>query len=428
MKNAKKVSEKTSADKLKNKSIGKSKKPAVKETENVPKLVHLLQVHQIELEHQNQELRIVQEELEVSRNKFVNLFDFSPVPYFSLNPKGIINEVNLIASKMFGIDRGKLIGKQFNHYILLDVRDIFNNFINTIFSSPGKHICEVKLINTNKDIFFVRLEGLELENELEPERKCQLAVIDLTEYKNIETSLKETAEELKSLNATKDKFFSIIAHDLRSPFQSLLGFSEMLSTQIETLSLEEIVKYSKDLNSNLINVYGLLDNLLQWALMQRDAVEFKPINLNLYELVNKMIIISNPIAKKKNISISNNVDSGRVVYADSDMIHSIVQNLITNAIKFTPIDGKIYVTSVEKNGCIEISVRDTGVGIKSNNYSELFNFDSIFSTNGTLGEKGTGLGLPLCKEFVEKHGGNIWVESDLGKGSKFTFTLPITIS
>jgi PAS domain S-box-containing protein len=428
MKKIKKASEKENTSKPIKKNKEKLIKPAAKVKEDVPKLVHLLQVHQIELEHQNQELRIAQEELEVSRNKYVNLFDFSPVPYFALNPEGIINEVNLIASKIIGIDRGKLIGKQFNHYILPDVRDIFNNFIKTVFNSPEKHNCEVKLINSNKDIFYVRLEGLELENELEPERKCQLAVIDLTEYKNIESSLKVTAEELKSLNATKDKFFSIIAHDLRSPFQSLLGFSEMLSTQIETLSLEEIVKFSKDLNSNLINVYGLLDNLLQWSLMQRDAVEYKPDNLNLYELVNKMITVSNPAAKKKNISISNNVDPEKEVYADSDMLHSIIQNLITNAIKFTPVDGKIYVASVEKDGCIEFSVQDTGVGIKYNNYSELFNFNSIFSTTGTSGEKGTGLGLPLCKEFVEKHGGKIWVESDLGKGSKFTFTLPIKIS
>jgi PAS domain S-box-containing protein len=156
----------------------KAKKKSV-EIEDVKKLVHLLQVQQIELEHQNQELRIAQEELEVSRNQYVNLYDFSPIPYFSMDKESIIKEVNLIASKMLGIDRNKLVGKRFITFIPLDERDAFNKFINSVFSSDVKNSCELKVMNKDKRAFSVRLEGLLLEDALQKDQKCQVALIEL---------------------------------------------------------------------------------------------------------------------------------------------------------------------------------------------------------------------------------------------------------
>jgi signal transduction histidine kinase len=263
---------------------------------------------------------------------------------------------------------------------------------------------------------------------LEPDQKCQVALIDLTEYRIVKDSLIESNEALKILNTTKDKFFSIIAHDLRRPFQSLLSYSELLSKEIESLSHEEIILFSKGLNDNLKNLYGLLENLLHWSMMQRNLLEHNPVNLNLHDVVNKIIGVSNQSAMEKIISLSNNIETGTFVYADVDMLRSVVQNLIINAIKFTPTGGKIIVSSIEKDSFVEVSVQDTGMGIESEKSSELFNFNTIFTTEGTGGEKGTGLGLPLCKEFIERNGGKIWVESELGKGSKFTFTLLKTIS
>ncbi|MGB8316604.1 MAG: PAS domain-containing sensor histidine kinase [Ignavibacteriaceae bacterium] len=401
----------------------KSKNPQVNKFEDVQKLVHLLQVHQVELEHQNEELRITQNELEVSRNKYVNLFDFSPTPYFTLDMEGIIKEVNLSASKMLGIGRSKLIGKKLITYIPLNEKEIFNSFIKTVFSLREKHACELKITNKDKNVYQVLLEGLEIDDSLEPDRICQVALIDLTEFKRIEYSLKETNEELKIINATKDKFFSIIAHDLRRPFQSLLGYSELLATEIESLSHEEIIQFSKALNENLNSLFGLLENLLNWSMMQRNILEYKPVKLKLYDLVNKIIGILSKGAAEKNISLSNNIKAETSVYADVDMLRSIVQNLIMNAIKFTPTEGRIIVSSVNKEGLVEVSVQDTGTGIEPEKISNLFHLGSKFTTDGTAGEKGTGLGLPLCKEFVERNEGKIWVESELGKGSKFIFTL-----
>ena len=363
MKRTKKESGKTINKKAKKKTEPKHKKPAIEKIEDVKRLVQLLQVHQVELEHQNEELRITQEELEVSRNKYVNLFDFSPIPYFTLDLNGIIKEVNLSASKMFGIDRNKLIGKNFITYIPLDDKDIFNSFIKIVFSSPIKHTCELKVMNKDKHVFHVLLEGLELDDTLESEKKCQVALIDLTEYKRVEDSLKKSNEELKKLNSTKDKFFSIISHDLKGPFQSLLSYSETLAGEIESLSHEEIVLFSKGLNDNLKNIYVLLENLLHWSLMQRNMLEYQPVNLNLYDLIDKIVGTSSQSAKEKNISISNDVDRRTFVYADVNMLRLVVQNLMTNAIKFTHIDGRIIISSVEKGGFVEVAVQDTGIGI-----------------------------------------------------------------
>ena len=428
----KRVANKTKKKNLK-KNIKKSvkkktepmvKKPDAKQLNDIQRLVYLLQVHQVELEHQNEELRIAHEELEVSRNKYVNLFDFSPTPYFTLDPEGIIKESNLSASKMFGVDRNKLIGKHFDTFIPMGERNIFHSFIKAVFNFSMKQSCELSLINKDKREFHVLLEGLELEDTLGSEKKCQVAIIDLTEYKRVENSLIRTNEELNALNTTKDKFFSIIAHDLKSPFQSLLGFSETLATEIDIMSNEEIALFSKGLNDDLRNIYGLLDNLLQWSIIQRNMLEHNPENVNLYDQVSKIIGIADQDAKKKNITIFNRIESGTFVYVDSVMLRSVIQNLINNAIKFTKAGGQIVASSIEKSHLIEVSVEDTGIGIDAKLIHGLFSFDTIFTTNGTAGEKGTGLGLPLCKEFVERNEGKIWVETEKGKGSKFIFTLP----
>jgi len=414
----------TTNNKKSMKQIGsKLKKPVVEKLEDVKRLVQLLQIHQIELEHQNQELRITQGELEVSRNKYVNLFDFSPIPYFTLDVDGIMKEVNLSAAKMLKVDRSKLIGKKFNAYVTLENKDIFNSFIKNIFNSLVKHSCELNLFNKDKRIFQVLLEGLEFDEYSESGQMCQIAVIDLTEYKKIEESLNETTERFKLLNDTKDKFFSIIAHDLRSPFQSLLSSTELLATEIENLTKEEITRFSKGLNDNIRNLYDLMENLLHWSLLQRNMIIYNPGKINLYTEVEKKIENLNQNIVKKNISIYNKIDSGILIYADINMLHLIIQNLLINAIKFTQIEGQIIVSSVEKKDMVEVTIQDTGEGINPDITSKLFNFSKQFTTNGTTGEKGTGLGLPLCKEFVERNGGEIWVESELGKGSKFTFTL-----
>ncbi len=429
MKQTKKISNKVTNKKVKKKTEPKNKKLDPEKIEDVQKLVHLLQVHQVELEHQNNELRIAQEELESSRNKYVNIFDFSPIPYFTLDINGIIKEVNLNAAKMFAIERKKLIGSNFISFISLDERDIFNGFIKSVFTSSIKCACELKVINKDKRVFHVLLEGLKLDDAPEEtDRNCQLAIIDLTEYKKVENSLKESNEELKILNSSKDKFFSIIAHDLRRPLESLLGYSELIAAEIETLSQDEIMQFSKGLNENLKNLFALIENLLNWSLMQRDLLEYNPVNLDLHSLISEIISTLKQSINDKDILLSNNVVRETHVYADANMLRSILQNLIINAIKFTPSKGLINIKSASEGSFVVVTVQDNGIGIEPQKSSVLFDFNRMFTTTGTAGEKGTGLGLPLCKEFIERNDGKIWVESEVGKGSKFSFSVRKKIS
>ena len=245
----------------------------------------------------------------------------------------------------------------------------------------------------------------------------------MTEFKKVEDKLNKTNEELKELNATKDKFFSIIAHDLRSPFEALLKYSELLATETEKLSHEEILQFSGALNEILNNLYGLLENLLHWSMLQRNLISFDPESININNAVEKIIRVSNHNALRKNISISNQTEKEIFVFADANMLQLIIQNLIINALKFTPEGGQIIISAKIKDKFVEISICDTGIGIDPEISSILFDFSTIFTTHGTSGEKGTGIGLPLCKEFVERNGGKIRVESEPGNGSKFIFTL-----
>jgi len=304
-----------------------------------------------------------------------------------------------------------------NHQMLI------NNLQKLIAGEKTEKLTEYVAIKKDKSRFYIDVNPTVLFDSEGKPSGILFVERDITERKKAEAIILQQYNQLNELNTTKDKFFSIIAHDLRSPFQALLGSSELLSTEIETLTHEEIVSFSGELYNNLKNLYALLENLLTWSMMQRNMLEYKPVNIELNDLVNNIIEISIQTAAKKDISILNNVESGSRVYADVDMLRSVIQNLITNAIKFTTANGQINISSAEKNGFIEVSVHDTGIGIEKEKSSKLFNFSTLFTTKGTAGEKGTGLGLSLCKEFVERNNGKIWVESELGKGTKFTFTV-----
>ena len=248
-------------------------------------------------------------------------------------------------------------------------------------------------------------------------------VRDVTERVRTDSQLQKYSEELKISNATKDKFFSIIAHDLRSPFHSFLNLSELMVSEFESFSNEQIKNLANELNKSAKNQYRLLENLLSWSSMQINRMEFHPSIIDLNKVVDKVIDILIDNAVKKDISIVNFVADTTLVISDNNMLFSILQNLISNAIKFTFPKGRIEIKAEFNDTLTTVSVVDDGTGIPSNVLDKIFHISTKVSSNGTKGEKGTGLGLLLCKEMIEKHGGKIWVESEEGKGSIFSFTL-----
>ncbi|MFO7863604.1 MAG: ATP-binding protein, partial [Salinivirgaceae bacterium] len=248
---------------------------------------------------------------------------------------------------------------------------------------------------------------------------------DISERKKAELLVKERERQLRELNSTKDKLFSIIAHDLRSPFNAILGLSDFLIGNIEDFEVAEFEKSLRIINSSAKNTLILLDNLLAWAMTQTGQNIYQPEKVNSHVIIYEMVEASKSIAKIKNISLSYAQTSDFDVYADANMFKTILRNLLSNAIKYTHANGEITISAVQNKDNIEISVSDNGVGMSEDKRTKLFEIDTNTTTAGTANELGSGLGLMLCKEFVEKHGGQIWVQSRLGEGSTFTFSLPL---
>lgn len=247
---------------------------------------------------------------------------------------------------------------------------------------------------------------------------------DISERKKAEQALKKSEMQLKELNATKDTLFSIIAHDLRSPFNSIIGFSTILAEQVRNKDMEHIEEYSSVISTASQNAMDLLSNLMEWALSQTGKIIFAPKYLDINVLINENVRFYTDIAKQKSITISNSTKAPSFVMADRAMINTVLRNLISNAIKFTPCDGSVEISSEVKNNKVVVAVRDSGIGLSKASIENLFCLDTQDSKLGTQNEKGTGLGLMLCKEFIEKHQGIMQVESELGEGAMFSFTLP----
>ncbi len=236
--------------------------------------------------------------------------------------------------------------------------------------------------------------------------------------------LKNVQRELKKSNSAKNKLFSIIAHDLRSPFNSLLGLTELMLVRYDELSSKELLQFIKDLNEVTQKTYYLLLNLLEWSRTQRDKIEIIPKKLNLAELVSETLGLFTTSFENKNLVLEKDISEDLHIFADYQSFNTVLRNLISNAIKFTPRNKKIYITARKSGAFVEIAIRDEGIGISPDNVKRLFNAEDSYSTEGTEQEKGTGLGLMLCKSFVEKNEGTIDVESKVGFGTTFRVRIP----
>ncbi len=249
--------------------------------------------------------------------------------------------------------------------------------------------------------------------------------MDITDKKKSETQILRTNEKLKTAIAEKDKFFSIISHDLRSPLASVVSLLELMSENFSDFPPKEIHRFINTSYKTSHSLFNLLENLLEWSRMQRGVMPFKPEFYELKQLVGDCEPSTFEMAQKKNIELDIDIPEGLMVYADSHMLHSIMRNIVTNALKFTHEGGMIMIkANSTEDGDISISIRDNGIGMSEEILNKLFRLDANISRPGTNKEHSSGLGLLLCKEFVEKHGGTLIAESKENEGSCFCFVLP----
>ncbi len=259
-------------------------------------------------------------------------------------------------------------------------------------------------------------------NLLEQKKKYE----ELNHQLNISNhKLKESEKHLIEVNATKDKFFSIISHDLRNPFAAIVSFSRILKRDISSMSMQELKDLALELDKSVLKINNLLENLLQWSRTQTGKIKYRPEYIAIHEIVKDNLLLFKNNALEKQITLVDKVDDDTPVWADKNMTDTVIRNLLSNALKYTDLNGEIVISSEIKDHKVFISIEDNGVGMTEESQKKIFRIDTLHSTYGTMDEKGSGLGLLLCKEFVEKQGGAIGFESELNKGTTFTFSLPL---
>lgn len=368
------------------------------------------------------------------------LVEAVPNAIILVNSAGLIIRTNKQAKIQFGYEDDELIGNRMEIFIPERLRNKHVPLRNKFLKDPEK-----RDMGAGRDLVGLRKNGEEFPVEIglnpvttEAGVFVLASIIDITERKKLEDLLLENTqqiekqnealivseEKLKDLNATKDKFFSILAHDLKNPFNVILGYSNLLTEDYDSFDDSEIKQFISEINNSTKTTFTLLENLLNWARSQQGSIEIAKEEIDLHDLAQQAVLPYTPNSRKKNIDIKINIVQDQVLLVDKFTLSIVIGNLVNNAIKFTPDGGIIIISNKSYSDKMELLISDNGVGMSLDQQDKIFKIEESSSTLGTNNEKGTGLGLILCKEFVEKNGGTIRVESEIEKGSVFIITLP----
>ncbi len=372
----------------------------------------------------NQEVAIhkkTSEALRISNENFKNIFNTAPFPIAVTKiENAYILHANTKVIDLYEIPPDKITDYQASDFFF-DVAEI-EILRQMLLEKEQIDEYEIKVKSLSGKIYWVVFSARKLYYNGE------LALLNsqynITERKQTEEALQRSENELRILNATKDKFFSIIAHDLKSPFNALLGFSKLLVNHVDTYNRETIRQYVENIFMVSNQTYKLLENLLEWSRLQQGLIIFKPEINNLKTIVYDVFLLSEQMAINKGISLQNLIETDIQVVCEIEMTKTTLRNIIFNAIKYTKTKGLITIDTEDDINFVKVKITDNGVGISESKITKLFNVGENISTKGTNTETGTGLGLILCKELIEKQGGTISVISKINIGSEFTFTLP----
>jgi len=364
--------------------------------------------------------------LKKSEEKFRNIFESAGIGMALVTPGGEYFQVNHSFCEMLGYSELELLEmnlRDITHPADMEVTINLKQMMLTEKDVTRRQI-EKRYRSKNGDTIWA-ITTVSLFRDFEGKPLYFIAQVqNISKRKKVEETLEKYAEELNLLNASKDKFFSIISHDLRSPFNALLGITEYMAQYYKDMSEDEIKNSVSNIYRSSQKLYNLILNLLEWSRIQTGRFEVEKSVINLAELSAEIMNLYSESTSNKQIELVNIIKENILIYADKYMIDTIMRNFVSNSIKFTNPGGKIIINAVINGHNAEVSVTDNGIGISSENQRNLFRIDEQYRRDGTAKEKGTGLGLILCKEFIEKNGGVLWVESEEGKGSRFSFTVP----
>ena len=366
-----------------------------------------------------------EEVLKVSEEKWRTLFELLPVGVSILDKDGNILESNPELNRILDLSDSDLKDRKYmqRKYINSDLKPIATH------EFPSYRAVREQKTIQNFEIGIIKEDGSTIWTKVSAapffnHTNSVLVTSDITQRKQLEEILKNQSNELKILNADKDRFISILGHDLRSPFNAILGLLDLLGENIREYDLDKIEEFITIINHSAHNTFELLEEILLWIRAHSGNITFEPQNLNFGTTCNEVIDNLKQTANQKHITINHFTGDEVTVFADKNMLKTVLRNLISNAIKFTKNNGQVDICVKQDLTDMVISICDNGIGIDPKSLKSLFEISQISTTKGTANEKGTGLGLILCKDFVEKHRGKIWAESEEGKGSTFSFTIP----
>ena len=379
---------------------------------------------------------------------FLDLINLFPLPIALIKIDGSFISYNNKLVELFHFENLNLYSENLFNWFVFDESkiDFFSRLDNSISFTDLEiellkkdnqffmaNVSARRTVCQNSDALFVVLYDVTVQKEIEEERERLLEELAMSraqiedeaaKYIQLNNQLEVSEEKLKDSNATKDKFFSIIGHDLKNPLFVIQSMSEILETEFNETTIEEKMEFIKAIRESSKNAFALLEDLLHWARCQSGRIDYNPEPIHPKQIASKCINLLEAHALNKNLSLVNSVDATLIAFADKFMVETVIRNLTSNAIKFTPTGGTVKITGKVIGDFIQLGIEDTGIGLSENDIQKLFRIDVKNTEIGKSKEKGTGLGLILCKEFVEKHNGKIWVESELEKGSKFIFTIP----
>ena len=360
-----------------------------------------------------------------SEERFKNMANTAPVMIWIADVEGLFSFVNKVWLDYSGGELGSQLGINWlNNVHPDDLEKLVNNYQMALKTKKSFSI-EFRLMDKRRKYEWMLIKGTPRYTRADTYMGFIGSCISIHDQKEFEAKISNLNEELIQTIATKDKFFSIISHDLRSPLSGLMGILDILNTEYESLEEKQKREFINDAAVVSKTTFTLMENLLEWSRIQTGKINYRPEMLKIQRLVYNIAALYEQNLKNKEIEFINSIEPDLFVFADRSMTETIFRNLISNAIKFTKTGGKIIISNKMENEMAIVIVKDTGVGIEQENIPKLFRVDAGFSTKGTKEESGTGLGLIICKELAEKQKGKIWVESKKNEGSTFYFSVPI---
>lgn len=362
--------------------------------------------------------------VEKQEEKFFKVFHASPhAIILTRKEDGKLTEVNSGFEKLSGFSTEEIIGKTTLELELWGDPEHRSAYLKTMLKEGRVKNQECIFYRKGKIPFTAAISSDFIE--LDGEEMVLSTIEDMTDLNRLVEELKISTQELSRLNATKDKFFSIIAHDLRNPISQITALTELMHDDMARKDYSEAEQLAELIHTSSERAMGLLSNLLEWSRLQTGRIAFNPAPNLLNESVKSCLELHEELIKKKNIQLKTNIPENLQAHYDRNMVETVIRNLVSNAIKFVNPGGIIQINAWKEDNTVYVTIKDNGIGILANKQVNLFSIEGNYSTRGTLNEEGTGLGLVLCREFIERHEGKITLQSEPGKGSEFTFTLPV---